>query len=167
MIRYKLRECYPMQRYNKIFRTIKRGLYCVLSLAVLFSLVGFRDAPMEEITKEGVTCAFKARIMETVTDPKGRGLVVEKRFDIERHEGHVRIKKDTQDEKSSTNQMMYVLVTDKTEIGYTIDGWKKRFMDFDDLKVDMSVVIEGLKILKKVDDHEIILVWAKSIEPVE
>lgn len=146
---------------------MKRGLYCVLLLAVFFSLAGFRDAPMEEIKKEGITCAFKARIIEMVNDPKGRGLVVKKRFDIERHRGHVQVKKDAQDQDSSKNQMIYVLVTDKTDICYTIEGWKKRFIDFDDLKVDMSVVIEGLRILKKVDDCEIILVWAKSIEPVE
>jgi len=156
-----------MQRYKKIFRTMRKGLYCVLSLAVLFSLVGFRDAPMDEIKKEGVTCAFKARIVETVTDPKGRGLVVTKSFDIERRKGHVRVKKDAQGEESSTKQMMYVLVTDKTEIGYTIDGWKKRFIDFDDLKVNMSVLIDGIRVLQKVDGHEIIVVWAKNIEPVE
>jgi hypothetical protein len=31
----------------------------------------------------------------------------------------------------------------------------------------MSVVIEGIRVLQKVDDQEIIIVWAKSIEPVE
>jgi hypothetical protein len=155
-----------MLLYNRIFRTMSIGLYCVLSLVVLLSLVGFRNAPMAELKKEGVTCAFKARIIETVTDPQGRGLVVTKNFDIERYRGHVRIKKGTESEKNATKQI-YVLVTDKTKIGYTIDGWEKRFIDFDDLKIDMSVLIEGIRVLKKVDDQEIIVVLAETIEPVE
>lgn len=152
-----------MYLYNIIYRTLRICFYCVLSLAVLFSIVGFRDSTSEEIKKDGVKCTFKARIIETVTDPKGRGLVVIKKYDIKKGSR----RGDKGEKTEGTAKRIYVLVTDKTEIGYTADGGKKISINFNDLKIDMSVVIEGTSVLQKVDDQEIIIVWAKSIEPVE
>jgi hypothetical protein len=131
---------------------------------MMMSLVGFRDIT-NEIVKEGVKCEFKARIVEKVTDERGQGLVVEKKPNIARRKGNELGAKN--DKIETSNKMMYVLVTGETKIGYTIDGFKEAFMRFEDLEVEMSVMIKGIKVFKKVDDQEIIVVLAKSIEPVE
>jgi hypothetical protein len=130
----------------------------------MVSLVGFRNIT-NEIVQEGVKCEFKARIIEKVTDERGQGLVVKKKPNIARRKGNARSEKNEKSETS--NERIYVLVTGETKIGYTIDGFKRAFMRFEDLEVEMSVMIAGIKVLKKVDDQEIILVLAKSIELVE
>jgi hypothetical protein len=105
-------EGYPMYLYNIICRTIRICLYCVLSLAVLFSLVGFRDSTSGEIKKDGVKCAFKARIIETVTDDKkGQGLVVIKQYDMAKNK--VNARGDRGEDTEGKTQRIYVLVTDK------------------------------------------------------
>jgi hypothetical protein len=146
-----------MHFYNKIIKTLTICLYLFLLSVMCFSLVGFRDATSEEVKKNGVKCAFKARIIEKVTDPKGEGLVVIKKYDIEKNKANERGQGKKNEESKNNMERMYVLVTDDTELD----------CDFNELKVDMSVLIEGIRVLKKVDDQEIMVVWAKSIEPVE
>ena len=153
-----------MYRYSIKNKSIRIFLYLIPVTLMMISLVGFRDIT-NEIVKEGVKCEFKARIVEIVTNERGQGLVVEKKPNIAKRKGNKLGGKN--DKIETSNKRMYVLVTGETTIGYTIDGFKKAFMDFEDLEVEMSVMIEGIKVLKTVDDQEIILVLAKNIVPVE
>jgi len=142
-------HCYSIK--NNLTKVFFIMFFSVLML----SLVGFRDIA-GEIAKQGVKYKFQARIIEKVTGKEGQGLVVEKR-------ATARSEKGTGD----TGDRIYVIVTGETKIGYTVDGLRKKYIRFDDLKIGWSVMIEGLKSVQKADGQDIVVVLAKDIEPVE
>ena len=148
------------------FYSIKNNstkVFFIMFFAVLMlSLVGFRDIA-GEIAKQGVKYKFKASIVEKVTGKEGQGLVVEKRPTVEETRATARSEKGTGDK----GDRIYVIVTGETKIGYTADGFRKKYIRFDDLKIGMSVMIEGIKSVQKADGQDIVVVLAKDIEPVE
>jgi hypothetical protein len=144
-------------------KNIVTKIFFIMFFAMLMlSLVGFRDFA-GEISKQGVKYKFQGRILEKVTSKEGQGLVVEKRPTVERTRATAR----SEEGKGDKGGRIYVIVTGETKIGYTVDGFRKKYIGFDDLKIGMSVMIEGIKSVQKADGQDIVVVLAKDIEPVE
>lgn len=135
-----------MYAYLKKRGSMKALLIIACSAIVMISLCGFRDiiSIRKKIMQEGDQCNFEARIVETESHKGGNTLVVEKK-----------------PVKEAIDKRIYVLVTGDTTIGY-----QKNSIKFKDLKVGMSIEIEGLKIVEKTSDQEMIVVYAKSITPI-
>jgi hypothetical protein len=125
----------------------------VLSTTVLLSLLGasqdIQDL-LKNIRRYGTECTFRARILEKTDDKNS--LVVQKT--------------PANDVKE---KRIYVLITRDTKIGYRVYGpnptWKD--LSYNKLKEENHVLIEGLKLIEKQDNQDIMFVEAKRIEPSE
>jgi hypothetical protein len=119
-------------------KPIKSPLLLIfLSLLVIF-LFGFED-----ITREGVSCTFKARVINVEPPPPDSKvtnvLLVEKTPVAEAWEKRI-----------------YVLVTEDTIVG----GGTEKIISLE----GTVVLIKGIKKMQKEDDQEVIVVEANSIE---
>jgi hypothetical protein len=106
--------------------------------------VGFQD-----IKKEGVACKFEARIVDIEKPPPNQKVLVVKELSA------------TTAKAKEKAQKIYVLVTAETKIG---SG--DRIMKFEDLRLEMAIEIQGLKIIEKEDGQENTVVLAKKIRPL-
>lgn len=116
---------------------------CILFF-LLTSLTGFRD-----IKKEGVECRFQARIVDIEKPPPDQKVLVVKQI------------LRTQAKAQEKQQKIYVLVT-----GETIIGSGNSILKFEDLRLEMAIDIQGLKIIEKEDGEEDTVVLAKRIRPL-
>ena len=116
---------------------------CISSF-LLASLTGFRD-----IKKEGVECRFRARIVDIEKPPPDQKVLVVKQI------------LRTQAKSQEKQQKIYVLVT-----GETIIGSGNSILKFEDLRLEMAIEIQGLKIIEKEDGEEDTVVLAKRIRPL-
>lgn len=137
----------------KANKYIKILVFIVFSSIAVFSLLGasqdIQDL-LKDIRQHGTECTFRARILEK-TDNKD-GLVVQKTPAADIREKRI-----------------YVFITKDTNIGYQVHGssptWKS--LSYNELKEENHVLINGLKMIQKEDNQEIIYVEAKRIEPSE
>ncbi len=123
-----------------------------LSAIMILSLIGAsQDVDLlKKIRLTGTECTLRTRILQKTADKNE--LVVQK------------------DPASTvTENRIYVFITRQTKIGYWVHGatpaWKA--LSYDDLKVKSHVLIQGLKIIEKEDDQDIMYVEAQRIEPSE
>jgi hypothetical protein len=114
-------------------------IFCI-SAAFLMFLVGFQD-----IKKVGVACKFQARILDIEKPPPDQKVLVVKELPS----------------TTAKAQKIYVLVTSETIIG-SGDGKMK----FGDLRLEMAIEIEGLKVIDREDGREDTVVLAKKIRPL-
>jgi len=134
----------PMSLFLKSSKWIRILLFICISSFLLTSLAGFRD-----IKKEGVACKFEARIVDIEKPPPDQKVLVVKKI----RRTHVAIK-----EKQAK---IYVLVTSDTQIGFEGDTMK-----FEDLHLEMGILIEGFRIVEKEDGKEQVVVQATRIRPL-
>ena len=119
-------------------------LICCISAALLMSLVGFQD-----IKKVGVACKFQARILDIEKPPPDQKVLVVKELP-----NKVAKIKEKQ-------QKIYVIVTSETIIS---SG--DRILKFSDLRLEMAIEIEGLKVIDREDGQENTVILAKKIRPL-
>ena len=116
---------------------------CISSFMVM-SLVGFQD-----IKKEGVACTLRARIFDIEKPPPDQKVLVVKEL-----LNRVSKAKEKQ-------QKIYVIVTSETIIS---SG--DRILKFGDLRLEMAIEIEGLKVIDREDGQENTVILAKKIRPL-
>lgn len=133
-----------MRLYLKNSKAI-RILFILLVSFMVASLVGFRD-----IEKEGVACKFRARIVDIEKTPPDQKMLVVKE-----------IRRTQAATKEKHVKKIYVLVTSDTLIGF-----EGSIMKFEDLRLDMGIEIQGLKVIEKQDEEENTVVLAKRIRPI-
>ena len=124
-----------MHVYLKISKPVRICLLVCLSSILVVSIFGFKD-----IYKKEVAFKLKARIIEKPADQQG--LVVKKIPAIE-----------------TIEKRIFVLVTK-----HTIIRSEGRKIDLDDLRVGMSIVIEGTKEIQRVNGRDIMIVQAHKIK---
>ena len=139
--------------YWKPSKSMKISAYIVLSAVVLLSLMGASQNMQEllrNIRRYGTECTFRARILEKTDDKNS--LVVQKTPASDAREKRI-----------------YVLITRDTKIGYRVYGPNPSWRDisYNKLKEENHVLIEGLKLIEKQGDRDIMFVEAKRIEPSE
>ncbi|MCJ7663970.1 MAG: hypothetical protein MUO24_06980 [Desulfobacterales bacterium] len=130
----------PMSIYQKSSKVIRIVLLICIASFLLMSLTGFQD-----IKKEGVACTFQARIFDIEKPPPDQKVLVVKQI------------QSTQTKAKVKEQKIYVLVTSETIIGSGDN------MKFEDLRLEMAIEIQGLKITEKEDGKENIVVLANRI----
>lgn len=130
--------------YWKPSKAVKISVFIVLSSILMISLYGFRD-----IKREGVECKFQARIVDIEKPPPDKKVLVVKETPV------------TKAKSKGKQQKIYVIVTKETIIGF-----ESNTMKFDDLRIEMSIWIEGFKIVEKEDGEEIVVIQAKRIRPM-
>jgi hypothetical protein len=133
-----------MGLYLKSSKSMKIMFFICISFFLLTSLTGFRD-----IKKEGVECRFRARIVDIEKPPPDQKVLVVKQI------------LRTQTKAQEKQQKIYVLVT-----GETIIGSGNSILKFEDLRLEMAIEIQGLKIIEKEDGEEDTVVLAKRIRPL-
>ena len=124
-----------MHVYLKISKLVRIYLLVCLSSILVVSIFGFKD-----IYKKEVAFKFRGRIIDKPVDQQG--LVVKKIPAIE-----------------TIEKRIFVLVTKHTTIRS-----KGRNIGLDDLRVGMSLVIEGTKVLQTVNGRDIMIVQAYKIK---
>jgi hypothetical protein len=137
--------------YWKANKYIKNSAFIFCSSIVVLSLLGAsQDIQnfLKDIRQYGTECTFRARILEKTDDKNG--LVVQKAPATDVREKRI-----------------YVLITRDTKIGYQVfypqsTAWHN--ITYDDLKEENHVLINGLKMIEKEDNQEIMYVEAKRIE---
>lgn len=133
-----------MNLFLKSSRSIRILLLLCIASFLLTFLVGFQD-----IKKEGVACKFEARIVDIEKPPPNQKVLVVKELSA------------TTAKAKEKAQKIYVLVTAETKIG---SG--DSIMKFEDLRLEMAIEIQGLKIIEKEDGQENTVVLAKKIRPL-
>ena len=126
-----------MYVYGTIRKLLKVAVLAVLIAVFTLSVLGFKDS-----SKKGIRCKFEARIIENVAERKT--LVVEK----------IPI-------KDPTEKRIFVEITARTIIGS-----KERILDLDALRVGTCIAIKGIRRFEKVGDSRIMIVEARTIQPV-
>lgn len=130
-----------MGLFLKSSKVIRILLFICISSFLLTSLTGLRD-----IKKEGVACKFEARIVDIEKPPPDQKVLVVTKI------------RRTHAATKGKQEKLYVLVTSKTQIGFDGDTMK-----FEDLHLDMGIVIEGFRIVEKEDGKEVVVVQATRI----
>jgi hypothetical protein len=130
-------------------KPIKVSVFIVFASCMIVSLCGATYDMSRDNLRDGTEITLRGFILEK--QDRERVLVVEKRPSTDEREKRI-----------------YIFITRKTKIGYTVFGptqyWKN--VPYDHLKIEMTVLIKGLKVLGK-NDRDIIRVKAESIELVE
>jgi len=128
-----------MHRYRIKSKSMRISLFIALSSLMMISLCGFQD-----IKQEGTECKFEARIIDIEKPPANKRMLVVKETPVK-----------------LANKDIYVFITDDTFIGF-----HNKTMKFNDLTIGMCIEIQGIKIIEKENDREIVDVYAQRIRPI-
>ena len=143
---------YVMTRRKNVTFIIRIVFSTIVILAIMGASQDSGDL-LRKIRAHGTDYTFRARILEKIPENNMLNiLVVQKAKAVNKKEKRI-----------------YVYVTKDTKIGYWVYSAQRTWqpLAFKNLKEEEHIVINGLKMIEKEDNEELIYVEAKRIEPSE